>query len=280
MSEETLPAITIHDEILLVKGHRLAIRHLTPEPFIDSAGPTVVFLHEALGSISQWKRFPERLCAALGLKGLVFDRIGYGGSDRLPAARTPDYLREQGEDWLPAVLTAAGLDQPPVVFGHSDGGSIALYFAAVQPAAAVITEAAHVIIEPITQQGIRDFGTLWDTTDIASKLARYHGDKTETVYRAWHDTWLQPDFAAFDMRPCLPSISAPALVIQGADDQYGSPEQVHDIVAGIRKGGKAPAPEAWFIPGCGHIPHLEAGDGVIAKTAIFLRQHQIGVCAR
>jgi pimeloyl-ACP methyl ester carboxylesterase len=255
-----------HDEWLYVRGARLAARHITPHGKTAPDRPTVVFLHEALGSIGQWKNFPEQLCNTLGLTGLVFDRIGYGGSDPMVAERTPDYLREQGEEWLPDVLHAAGITVPPIVFGHSDGGSIALYFANAHPTTAVITEAAHVIVEPITLQGIRDFGALWDSSPIASKLARYHGDKTESVYRAWHDTWLKPEFAAFDMRACLPNITCPTLAIQGEDDQYGTPQQVHDIVSGI---DKAPT-TALFIPDCGHIPHLEAAQQVIDGTARFL----------
>lgn len=263
-------AVAMEDRRLDVLGRRLAARLLTPPGAAE--GPVIVFLHEALGSIGQWKDVPQRLCAATGLRGLVYDRLGYGGSDPLEAARTPDYLRAEGEDWLPAVLAAAGVTAPPVLFGHSDGGSIALYFAAAHPTAALVTEAAHVYVEEITLQGIRDFGAdLWEATDIRDKLARYHGAKTEAVYRAWHDTWLRPEFALFDMTDRLPAIACPALIIQGEDDQYGSPAQVTDIVAGITAGGRGAA-RSWFLPGCGHVPHLERKDEVVAATAAFLAE--------
>lgn len=270
--------VTSHDQVITVHGHRLLGRHLTPQT-VRPDSPTVVFLHEALGSIGQWKTFPQTLCATLGLRGYVFDRIGYGGSDPLPADRTPDYLREQGEDWLPACLNAAGITTPPILFGHSDGGSIALYFAARHPTAAVVSLAAHVILEQITVAGIRAFGTLWqagsDGGDLPARLARYHGDKTEAVYRGWHDTWLKPEFASFDMRPCLPRITCPTLVIQGEGDQYGTLQQVEDIVAGIAQGTPTCPPVAALLPGCGHIPHLEQPDQTIAVTHDFLRRHHL-----
>lgn len=259
------PAVHLDDVTLTVKGRRIAARRVTPAEARADA-PVIVFLHEALGSIGQWKDVPQRLCAATGLPGLVFDRLGYGGSDGLAAERTPDYLRAEGEEWLPATLEAAGIDAPPVLFGHSDGGSIALYYAAAHPTAAMVTEAAHIVVEDITLDGIRAFG--WEQfVAVRDKLARYHGDKTEAVWRGWHDVWLRPEFRAFDMTDRLPRITCPSLIVQGEGDQYGTPEQVHGIVRGIG----APA-EAWFIPDCGHVPHLEHKDTVVARTKAFLER--------
>lgn len=265
------PASVVSEDLTLsVFGRRIAARRLTPPD--AKAGPMIVFLHEALGSIGQWKDFPQRLCARTGLPGLAYDRLGFGGSDPLEAERTLDYLRAEGEDWLPAVLEAAGVTAPPVLFGHSDGATIALYGAAALPTAALVTEAAHIVIEEITLQGIRDFGaTLWPRADIRDRLARYHGDKTETVYRAWHDTWLRPEFAAFDMTGRLPFIACPSLILQGEHDEYGSARQVTETVAGILSGGRGAA-RGCFLPDCGHVPHLEHKDRVADLTADFLRE--------
>lgn len=254
-----------------VTGHprQIAGRHITP-PDARADGPVIVFLHEALGSIGQWKDVPQLICAASGLRGFVFDRLGHGASDPFEAPRTPDYLRRDGEEWVPRILDAAGITEPPALFGHSDGGSIALYFAASHPTAAMMTEAAHIFIEEITLQGIRDFGALWTTTDVRSKLARYHGDNTESVFLAWHDTWLTEAFYSFDMTACLPAISCPSLIVQGEGDQYGSPDQVNTIVSTINSRAPATA-EAWFLPDCGHIPHLERKADVVARAAAFFR---------
>jgi pimeloyl-ACP methyl ester carboxylesterase len=255
------------DDRLAVKRHALAGRWLMPPRC--RAPEVIVFLHEALGSIAQWKDFPDRLCAAAQLRGLVFDRLGHGQSPPATEPRTVDYLRAEGEEWLPALLAAAAIDRP-VLFGHSDGGSIALYYAAAAAAtaaapAALITEAAHVFVEEITLRGIRTFGESWEATALPQRLARYHGDKTEAVYRAWHDTWLTPPFHAFQMTDRLAHIRCPSLIMQGQDDEYGTPAQVEAIVRGI---GAAARP--WLLPGCGHAPHLEQGPQVTREVARFL----------
>jgi len=256
------PNVVRSNERLVVKGHALAARWLAPERC--RATPVIVFLHEALGSIAQWKDFPDRLCATAQLRGLVFDRLGHGQSPPATEPRTPDYLREQGEEWLPELLAAAAIDRP-ILFGHSDGGSIALYYAAVAKPAALVTEAAHVFIEELTLQGIRAFGDSWTATDVARRLARHHGDKTEALFRAWHDGWLTPAFRAFDMTDRLGRITCPSLIVQGENDQYGSPAQIDAIVRGIG----APA-RRWLLPGCGHAPHLEHEALVVREVAAFL----------
>jgi pimeloyl-ACP methyl ester carboxylesterase len=247
-----------------LEGHAVAASWLTPARVRGE--PVIVFLHEALGSIRQWKDFPAGLCAATELRGLVFDRLGHGLSSPLPGRRSPDYLREEGEDRLPEILRAAGIDRP-VLFGNSDGGSIALYFAAAHAATAVICEAAHVVLEEFTLEGIRRFADSWATTDVAQRLARSHGDKTEALFHNWHDTWLSPAFARFDMTDRLSRITCPSLVIQGGLDQYGSAAQVKAIVDGIG----APA-RAWILPEAGHAPHLEQQELVIDRVRAFLSE--------
>lgn len=254
------------DTQLVVRGQPLAARWLTPERCAHAG--VIVFLHDALGSIEQWKDFPDRLCAATEMRGLVFDRVGHGRSPALPGPRTVDYLREQGEDWLPEVLAAAAIDEP-VLFGHSDGGSIALFYAAAaaHAPAALIAEAAHVFVEPITLQGLRAFGERWATTDVRQRLERHHGDKTLALYSAWHDTWLSTSFATFDMTGRLPHITCPSLILQGSDDPYGTLAQVDAIVRGIG----VPA-RAWLLPDTGHVPHLEHKDAVALHVAAFLAE--------
>lgn len=250
------------DGHIVVKGQALACRWITPADCDER--PAIVFLHDALGSIGQWKDFPEELCRAARMRGFVFDRIGYGQSPPLLEPRTVDYLREQGEQWLPEVLLAAGIESP-ILFGHSDGGSIALYYAALAAPRALVAEAAHVFIEDVTRQGIRDFAGRWRTTDVPQRLAKYHGDKAETVFRTWHDTWLTEEFGAFDMLALLPRITCPSLVIQGEQDQYGSVAQVEAIVRGIGS-----AARAWLLSGVGHAPHLEEKERVAREVAAFL----------
>ena len=258
-------AIQSEDIYLIAAGHRLAARWLRPGA-TPASDHTLVFLHEGLGSIAQWRDFPAALVAATGLPGLVYERWGFGGSEPLVLPRPRDYLHREAEQALPEVLAACGIERP-VLIGHSDGGSIALLFAAAFPErpAACITEAAHVFVEEVTLAGIREAAALWETTDLKDRLARYHGDRTESVFRGWTETWLRPDFRDWDMTDRLPAITCPLLVIQGEDDEYGTPAQVEAIVAG--SGGPA---EALLVPDCGHAPHAQQRETVLAAMARFI----------
>jgi len=245
---------------------RLAARRISHAN--DGDGPTLVFLHEALGSIGQWKGFPEDLSAACGRPALVYERQGHGRSSPLTLPRANDYLRHEAEVVLPAVLAAAGIERP-VVFGHSDGATIALRYAAAFPqrTAACIALAPHVMIEEATLAGIRAADREPGAGEVRRRLARYHGERTEDLWRAWAETWLRPGFDGCELRDRLPFIAAPTLVIQGADDAYGSLEQVTLIAE------KAAGPvETLLLPGCGHAPQLEKRAEVIAAAADFLRR--------
>lgn len=231
-------------------------------------GPTLVFLHEALGSIGQWKAFPEDLAAACGLPGLVYERQGHGGSTSLTLPRDNGYLRQEAAVVLPAALAAAGIERP-ILAGHSDGATIALMFAAAFPVlpTAVIALAPHVMVEAITLAGIRTADREPAASEIRRRLARYHGGNTDALWRGWAETWLRPGFDGCEMRADLEKITAPTLVIQGADDAYGSPAQVEEIARRVR----GPV-ETHLLSACGHAPHLEQAGEVLSLTAAFLRR--------
>jgi pimeloyl-ACP methyl ester carboxylesterase len=247
-----------------VLGRRLAVERLRPEP--AAAGAPLVFLHEGLGCITLWRDFPARLCQRLGRPGIVYDRWGYGRSEPLDRPRQPGYLHDEARLFLPAVLQA--LEEPrAILVGHSDGGTIALLFAAAFPetAAAVVTEAAHVFVEEVTLEGIRKAVDAYAATDLPARLARHHGERTDAVFRAWHETWLSPAFRGWNIEGELPRITCPTLVLQGEDDEYGTRAQVEAIVRGV----SGPA-ESVLIPGCAHVPHHQAQDRVLDLIESFL----------
>jgi pimeloyl-ACP methyl ester carboxylesterase len=255
-------------EEVVAAGKRLSferIKSVGPDP---SNEPTLVFLHEALGSIGQWKSFPADLCAATGLPGFVYERWGFGHSDsKGPGPWPADYLLREAEA-LAEVLTNAHVERP-ILFGHSDGGTIALLFAAAFPdrAEVVIAEAAHVLVEEVTLSGIRDVVKIAADGRLKRGLARYHGARTEDVFSGWADTWLAPGFRDWNIVSLLQSIRRPLLVLQGASDQFGTELQVESIRTGV----SGPV-EAHLFPGLGHVPHLEDGRAVILETHRFLSQ--------
>ncbi len=230
--------------------------------------PCLVFLHEGLGSVCQWKDFPRQLCARTGCPGLVYDRLGYGRSSPLKRTFTIHYFHEYGLFELPRVIDALLPDRPFLLVGHSDGGSISLIFAAGQPSRllGVITEAAHVFVEEITIAAIRKAAEAFAQGRLAG-LARYHGDKTEDLFRAWSVTWLSRGFAAWNIEYLLPSIEVPLLVLQGRDDQYGSPAQVEAIA-----GGSAGEATSLLLEACAHSPHLEAAEPTLELMTGFVER--------
>lgn len=234
--------------------------------------PLLVFLHEGLGCTAMWQGFPKTLCHKTGCPGLVYDRQGYGRSSPLVADRTIHYVHDYALCELPRVLDAVIPGRPYILVGHSDGGSISLIFGAERPPLlkGIVTEAAHVFIEPETLEGIRVADAAFDRGKFKG-LNKYHGDKTRQTFKAWSETWLSERFRYWNIEYLLPSINCPMLVIQGRQDQYGTERQVNAIVN--KSSGSA---EAFIVESCGHAPHLEKPDVVIEKIAGFVAE--IKVC--
>lgn len=237
----------------------------------DESLPTIVFLHESFGCIRHWRSFPGKLSTAIGWNTLVYDRQGYGMSDPFPAEkRTADYLEKEA-DVLDKVLDKLGLSKV-ILFGHSDGGTIALITAAKYPEKimGVITEGAHVFVEDITQEGIMQAEKLYRDSDLKQKLAYYHGDKTEEVFRRWADTWLSPQYRNWNAEHFLGDITCPVLAIQGLRDEYGTVRQVESIVSNTSGAAFS------FIPEAGHTPHREVPDEVVSAVCPFLKENVTG----
>ncbi|RAJ88078.1 pimeloyl-ACP methyl ester carboxylesterase [Chitinophaga dinghuensis] len=234
---------------------------------IDENRPTIVFLHDSLGCVTLWRSFPQQLGEMTQCNVLVYDRQGYGQSDPFTtSSRTNDYM-EQEADTLMLLLETCALTNV-ILFGHSDGGSIALIAAGKYPdrIKGVITEGAHIFVEEITLNGIREAVKLYQHTDLKKKLEKYHGDKTEAVFHMWADTWLSNAFRSWDITDFLPGIKCPVLVIQGESDEYGTIAQVEGIAQQVS--GEA---SVYMIPGIGHTPHKEAAQPVLDRAAVFIQ---------
>jgi len=234
------------------------------------AAPTIVFLHEGLGSITQWKGFPAALCERAGCRGLVYNRQGYGRSDPF-ATLSPRFMHHEALQVLPRVLDAFDIRQP-VLFGHSDGGSIALIYAGSGNAsiAALVLEAPHVFVEDVTVSRIAVLRDAYMSSGLRARLERHHASRVDGLFKGWTDVWLSGDFRGWNIEDCLPTLACDALVIQGRDDEYGTLRQVEAI------GAAAPdRVETLVIDGCGHAPHLERRDVVMDAAVGFLRRRGI-----
>lgn len=233
-------------------------------------GAVMVFLHEGLGSVSMWRDFPDRLCERLGLRGLIYSRPAYGSSTpRAPDERwQPDFLERQATEVLPALLSALGIARP-WLFGHSDGGSIALLYAARHPQAlrGAIVVAPHIVVEDISIASIAAARDAYLHSDLRERLARHHAD-VDSAFFGWNDVWLSAAFRDWDITAALEAIRCPLLAVQGEDDEYGTMRQV----TGIRD--RVPATELLALANCGHSPHRDQPDALIAAVDDFVRRHE------
>jgi pimeloyl-ACP methyl ester carboxylesterase len=248
---------------LEVDGVRLEARWSGPPP---EAAPTLVLLHEGLGSTSLWRDFPDRLAAETGCGALVYSRAGYGKSDPVPLPRPVRFMHDEAA-LLPKVLAAAGVREH-VLIGHSDGASISLIYAGSDSAPGLrglILEAPHVFTEPHGLASIARMKEIYRDTDLRERLARHHGANVDVAFRGWNDVWLDPGFAAWNIEEYLPAIRVPILILQGEDDEYGTWRQVEAIEG--QSGGPV---EAIAIPECGHSPHREQPDLTLRAMAEFV----------
>ncbi|MFN8674385.1 MAG: alpha/beta hydrolase [Candidatus Sericytochromatia bacterium] len=249
-------------EILNKKLSEIAVK-----TFInDKNKPTIVFLHDSLGCIELWRDFPEKLGTLTNCNIIIYDRHGYGKSGNfLSSKREINYLELEAEI-LNNLLETWNIEKA-ILFGHSDGGSIALISASKFPEKilAVITEGAHVFVEDITIKGIKTMIRAYEITDLKERLEKYHGTKTEKMFWAWSKTWTNDDFKSWNIESFLPNIKCPSLIIQGEKDEYGSLEQVEKIVTQV-KGETLKL----VIPKIKHTPHKENPNLILEKCSLFI----------
>jgi pimeloyl-ACP methyl ester carboxylesterase len=256
----------VTDSLIDLGDRSLRVRALAPAKSDGLERTTLVFLHEGLGCIEMWRDFPQKLCDATMCRGLVYDRTAYGGSGPWPSDPGLRYMEIEADEVLPRLLAALAIEDC-VLVGHSDGGTIALNYAArdPEPLRAVVTLAAHAINEPICIAAIHRAREQFEKGDLRQRLARYHGDNVDRAFRLWADAWVAPGFEPMDADGRLPGVQVPVQAIQGEDDDYGSELQL-GIIAG-KVGGYC---ETRLVPDCGHAPHLQQPAYVLSEVARFV----------
>jgi pimeloyl-ACP methyl ester carboxylesterase len=238
--------------------------------FLRRGTETVLaFLHEGLGCAKMWKDFPAALSSRVGLSSFIYSRPGYGGSSPVELPRPGDYMQREGLIGLAAVLDHFNIENV-ILFGHSDGASIALIAAAGQLRQRIrglIALAPHVVIEDITVSAIAELARNFERNDVKSKMTRYHGSNTDCAFWGFANTWLTEQNArSWTIESLLPRISCPVLLVQGEQDAFGTRHQIDLIKAGV-----AGHVEALMLPSCGPWPHIDKRDLVIERSADFIR---------
>jgi pimeloyl-ACP methyl ester carboxylesterase len=229
------------------------------------SGPTLVFLHEGLGSVALWRDFPRKVARRLGVPALVYSRFGYGASDGLGAKRTPRFMHQEALEVLPALLDRLGIERP-VLIGHSDGASIALIHAAAsgRPVRGLVCLAPHVFVEPVCVQSIAKVRESYFETDLRQRLSKYHA-RVDDAFLGWADIWLDPEFLAWSIEDLIARIEQPLLLVQGLDDEYGTLAQLDRIEARV----KGPTSRL-VLADCGHSPHRDQEAAVIEAIVDFV----------
>jgi pimeloyl-ACP methyl ester carboxylesterase len=241
-----------------------------------SEAPTIVMLHEGLGCVGLWGTFPEQLAAATGAGVFVYSRTNYGKSSPGKLPRSVNFMHQEAIDVLPRVLAAIGF-QRGILFGHSDGASIAtIYAGSVQDhrVRGLVLMAPHFFTEDMGLAQIRRANEDYQSGNLREKLKRWHDD-IDSAFRSWSGPWLNPEFRAWDITEALGYIRVPILIVQGADDQYGTIKQVeaaqHECYCPV---------ETAILPGVRHSPHRDAPvltlDTVAAFINRLLRDHHEG----
>jgi pimeloyl-ACP methyl ester carboxylesterase len=235
-------------------------------PGDTGSAPTLVFLHEGLGSVALWRDFPRKVARRLNAPALVYSRFGYGESDGLEAARTPRFMHEEALEVLPSLLDQLGIERP-VLVGHSDGASIAMIHAAAagRLVRGLVCLAPHVFVEPVCVQSIAKVRESYFKTDLRQRLEKYHA-RVDDAFLGWADIWLHPEFLTWSIEDLIGRIEQPMLLIQGRDDEYGTLAQLDRIEARV----KGPTSRL-VLPDCGHSPHRDQEAAVLDAIVAFVR---------
>jgi pimeloyl-ACP methyl ester carboxylesterase len=230
--------------------------------------PSIVLLHEGLGSVALWRDFPQHLAQATGLGVLAYSRLGYGRSDSTPLPRPLTYMHEEADRILGRVLDAAGIRRA-ILLGHSDGASIAAIYAGSRQdfrVRGLILIAPHFFVEDVTIASIEAARTAYTDGNLRPRLARYHND-VDTAFWGWNGAWLDPGFRTWDITDHLPHIRVPVLLLQGDADPYGTTAQLRSAEA------ETTCPvETVLLPGAGHAPQFEAPEPTLDAVRTFVAQ--------
>ncbi len=234
------------------------------------AGPVVVMLHEGLGCLALWRDIPEQIAARSGRPVFVYSRLGYGNSDASSLPKTTRYMHDEALEVLPALLRAANI-RDYILFGHSDGASIALIFAGGTEAAglrAMILEAPHVYTEAECLHSIHAAKIAFKDGSLRERLAKYHGRNVDCAFYGWADPWTDPAFEYWDLRGYLDNIRVPILALQGEADEYGTADQLITIEQAVRT-----QVDIVLLADCGHSPHSDQPAMVLNAASNFIRAH-------
>lgn len=254
----------VEESYLNIDDYKLFCRFLKKEE--NPAEPVLIFLHDSWGCTEMWEDFPEKMAELFGLNALIYDRRGYGKSSHFSdEIRTKKYLHEASDELI-KVMDAMKIEKA-VLYGHSDGGTIALIASASYPERfqGIIVEGAHSFVEEKGKNAVRESRDKAKNNSLLQSLEKFHGDKTEELFRRWHEAWLGDFFADWTIIPMLKDITCPVLAFRGENDPYDTIEQLNVLEREI----KSPV-TAKVISNAGHTPRKENEEETFKLISHFL----------
>lgn len=254
----------LHSDFIEIDGLTYHIQ----QDIISPNRPTILFLHDSLGSVKLWRDFPLQVSKSTNCNILVYDREGHGESSPFQMPARPTNYLEIEADTLHKIITHLNLKNV-ILFGHSDGATISLLYAAkyAEYVLGTIVEGVHVFVENVTLNGIKNAQYQLETTNLKERVAKYHGDKTAELFKMWIETWLNPTYKDWNIEKEIKSIQAPVLIFQGENDEFGTMEQVEKIKKNVTS-----KVIDFLVPECGHNPHKEKPEFIIKQVTQFISQ--------
>ncbi len=251
------------DQLIDLRGSQLMTKFINVEASASTTH-TLVFLHDALGSIDSWGDFPIKMCTAYQMDGFLFDRIGNGKSSVAQEPKGTNYLEIEATQILPHLLDEMGIDRP-IFIGASDGATIALIYASLYPSIAVLSLAGHILVEEATILGVNETYSKLNSAYYIDLLQNLHGEKAVGLLLAWASLWLSEEFRSWNIEHMMPTIECPVLILQGERDQYATKFQAKLIADSIGKNA-----DYRFIRNCEHLLHVTHADEIIEMFKHYL----------
>lgn len=236
-------------------------------PANANKNPPIILLHDSLGCVEMWRDFPEKLAEKTAHPVIAYDRLGFGKSSARIELPSIDFINDEALFYFPSIKQTLNMDHF-ILFGHSVGGAMALTIASQfkKDCLAVITESAQSFVEERTKEGIlKAENDFFKNPALFSKLERFHKEKTSWVLDAWIKVWLSVEFSSWSLKPILPQVYCPTLILHGDQDEYGStafPNMIFNHVTGVK--------QIEIIPECSHVPHREKPNLILDLVSSFL----------
>lgn len=244
-------------------------------------GKPLFLLHSLLSDRASFDAIAPQL--ARSFRVIVPELPGFGRS-RAVIGTLADIA-----DRMVEVVREVAASGEAIVLGNGYGGFVALLMAIRHPALATRLILAD-CGAAFSEEGREAFRTmaavarskgLAAITDVAMRrlFAPQFQESHPELMRGRREAFLRTDLEVFraacaelaelDLRPRLSEVKAPTLVLVGEQDEATPPPMSRELAAGL------PNARLKIIPGCAHVPQLQAPDVFLQAIADFLPAGQV-----